>query len=401
MDFLKSLLYNQSCMQSIILKGLTVFMKNIFKCAAAITMAAVLTCAAGCSGDTKWSFKSDHLTLSSGVWISYTFDGVNAVIEEMQKTDDKASIDTIDFEKQEIDGQLAKDRAYAEAKKNVVRYLTVDKLAADLGAEVTDEEFDASKYYYSYFYKNYYAEMFEKLGVSEESYCKANVMPQLLKDAVFLKIYDKGGTQEVSDKDVEAYFVDNYISFYYLSCDLTTTDENGETVNVDDATKEKYNDNFRKYANMLNNDGKTTADVSKQYKVDFELAEDATVPETNNTVHKDNLTDTELNNAIKEAEEGKAVVKEISGKLYLIYRYKIQDKAATIKGANDETADDETEFISREDILRKMKADDFEKYLSEEEDKLEENNCTRNNACVYKYDVMRTVSILKELNAKQ
>ena len=65
------------------LKGLTVFMKNIFKCAAAVTMAAALACSAGCTGDTKWSFKTDHLSLTSGMWISYTFDGVNNALQKV------------------------------------------------------------------------------------------------------------------------------------------------------------------------------------------------------------------------------------------------------------------------------------------------------------------------------
>ena len=138
-------------------------MKNIFKCAAAVTMAAALACSAGCTGDTKWSFKTDHLSLTSGMWISYTFDGVNNALQKVKETDENATLETMDFNKQEIDGQLAKDWAYADAKKQVIRYLTLDKLAADLGAEVSEETFNSSKYYYSYFYKNYYSEMYEKL----------------------------------------------------------------------------------------------------------------------------------------------------------------------------------------------------------------------------------------------
>ena len=38
-----------------------------------------------------------------------------------------------------------------------------------------------------------------------------------------------------------------------------------------------------------------------------------------------------------------------------------------------------------------MKSEEFNQYLKDEADKLE---CTRNDACVYKYDVMRTVHIL-------
>ena len=49
-------------------------------------------------------------------------------------------------------------------------------------------------------------------------------------------------------------------------------------------------------------------------------------------------------------------------------------------------------------IVKKRKSDDFEKYVSDAEDKL---YYTRNDACVHKYDVLRTVNILVDLSKQQ
>ena len=379
-------------------------MKNILKSAAAVTCAAALLCATGCS-DTKWSFKTDHKTLSSGVWINYTFEGVSDALTKMQETNKDATLDSLDFEKDKIDDMLLKDWAYAEAKKKELRYLTLDKLAAQLDVEVSDDTYNSAKNLYSSIYKSYYSEMFEKLGVSEDSYCQASVMPNLLSDEIFTKLYGKGGSKEVADKNLQAYFVDNYVSYYYVSCDLTVaetttstdteasqteTTEAAAAKRVDDKTLATYTENFTKYANMLNNGGKTTADVAEEYKKDFGVE---TVPETSETVAKDTLsTENKLQKAILDAKEGKAVTQEIDDKLYLIYRFDIKTKTDKIKAADDNTDENETEIISREDILKKMKSEEFEKYLDDEQDKLD---YVRNDACIHKYDVMRTVGILK------
>ena len=371
-------------------------MKNIVKSAAAVVLAGALLCASGCS-DTKWSFKTDSKALSNGVWIYYTFEGVSDALAKVQETDEKATLDSIDFEKDKIENKIAKDWAYAEAKKKELRYLTLDKLAADLKAEVTDESYNAAKSMYSSIYKSYYSEMFEKLGVSEESYCQANAMPGLLSDAVFEKIYGKAGTKEVSDKDVEAYFVDNYVSYYYTYCDLTTsTDASSESSGtveaaqrLDAETIAKYQENMTKYANMLNNGGKTTDDVTEEYKKDFNVE---TALTASDTTPKSNLSTTnEVYKAILDAAEGKAFTKEINDKLYMIYRFDIKEKAKDIK-SNDDATEDDTKTISRETVVKNMKSEEFNKYLDEEQKNLK---YTRNDACIHKYDVLRTVSILK------
>ncbi len=363
-------------------------MKNIAKSVSVAAAAAVLLCSAGCSGDTKWAFKTDTDTLKNGQWIYYTFDGVNDALTKIKEEKTDADIDTVDWGSQEIEGKSASDWIYAEAKDKSLRYLTMEKLARENDIVISEDTFNSNKTYYSYFYKNYYKTMFEALGVSEDSYCTASLRPELISDELFKKIYGKGGTKEVADKDVEKYFVDNYVAYYYLSCDLKQTDDNGNKTDLDDATLEKYRANFRKYVNLLNNDKKTVKDVSEQYKTDFEVE---TAPETNESKPKDDMTDSDLDKAILEAKENVAVTKEIDDKLYLIYRFDTKSKVDHIHAADEDTGDD-TEVIDRDSIVKKMKNDEYEKYLKDEQNKVDYE---RNDACVHKYNPERTIDILK------
>ena len=367
-------------------------MKNIIKAAGAVVCAAAVLCASGCSGNTKWAYKTDKAELGNGQGIYCTFEGVSLAISEVQKTDEKADLNSIDWDKQEIDGEPAKDWIYAKAKEAGLNYIMMEGLAIDNGITVDETVFNANKSSYSYFYNNYYKDLFTKLGVSEDSYCEVSIRPNIISDELFNKMYGTGGVREVPKADVEKFFTDNYVSYYYISCDMTKT-ENDEAVDLDKETADKYKANFNKYAAMINTDKKTPADVTAQYKVDFEIKDGETVPEVSETSYKDNMQTSELNTAILEAKEGEAAVKEIGSKLYLIYRYDISSKVPLIKANDEDTGDDAAEIISKEDILKKMKIDDFNQYLKEERDKLQYD---RNDACVHKYDVSRTINILKE-----
>lgn len=364
-------------------------MKNILKAAGAFACAAALLCASGCSGNTKWAYKTDKAELGNGQWIYCTFEGVSQAINEIQKNDENADLNSIDWDKQEIDGEPAKDWIYAKAKETGLNYLMMESLAIDNNITVDETVYNASKSYYSYFYNNYYHDLFTKLGVSEDSYCGVSIRPDIISDELFNKMYGTGGSREVPKADVEKFFTENYVSYYYIACELKKTVDN-EKVDLDKETLDKYRENFRKYASMINNDKKTVDDVTAQYKVDFSVTED---PSTSETMYKDDMSSSDINKAILEAKEGEAVTKEIDDKLYLIYRYDIASKVPLIKANDEDAGDDAKEIISKEDILKKMRSDDFTQYLKEERDKLQYD---RNDACVHKYDVTRTINIIKE-----
>lgn len=364
-------------------------MKKILKTAAVITAAAALACSTGCSGDTKWSFSSGENKVTSGSWIFNTYVYTMDAVSELQKEDSGNTISNIDFEKKLIDGQPAKDWIYLKAKIDCKRQLTLDNLMKKYGAVVDTADVESMKQLYVNYYYNGSKDLFEQLGVSEDSFVDAYVMPGYKSDAIFKKLYGKGGEKAVSDEEVKKYFTDNYVTYYSLSYSLKTTDENGSSVAVDDDTKDKINESFNKYKHMLNDQGKTTKDVDDQYKIDFSVENS---PSETETTVLDDMEDANLKEIVSEAKVGEATVVTKNDTIYLVYKTDINEKAKNIKYSEDITEQD-TGAISTESIVSKMKKQEFEDFLDQEIDKLD---YTRNDACIARYSVMRTVDIVKK-----
>ncbi len=364
-------------------------MKNIVKSAAVITSAAALLLTSGCMGDTKWAFKSDEYYAKNSAWILNTYISTMGAVNKAAESDSSINIKNMNFDKQEIEGKLAKDWVYAEAKASCLRMITLNKLVKEYNAKVDQSTFDMQKQMYLNYYYTPSKELYEELGVSEDTFVEAYIMPEANYDAVFNAIYQKGGTKAVSDEDVEKYFTDNYVTYYYLTYNLKMTDDTGTSVDIDDETKDKYEENFRKYQHMLNDQSKTTKDVDEQYKVDFGAEESNGATETQAA---DDIENADLKKAVQDAAEKKAEIVTINDKVYLIYKGSIKEKAADIK-PDDEITEENSGAVSRNSIVSKMKAEEYKEFFEDELDKLK---YVRNDACIAKYSVMRTVDILKK-----
>lgn len=372
-------------------------MKNIVKTAGAFAAAAALLCSSGCTGNTKWAFKTDSDTVSNGMWIFCTFGSTSDAYSKVNTASSETSSDSgsTDFEDQKIDGKDVKDWICDEAKKNALEYLALKELADEKELELDDSTVDLYKNYYKQMYESYensYDKIFTDLGVSSDSFCKLNTYPSMIRSELFKKLYGKDGELEVKDDELKTYFKENYVSYYYISADLTTKDADNNTVSVSDETKASYQQFFTKYANILNNNNNTTDDVTKQYKVDFNLTDSQTAPAVSKDVLKSNLSeDKELDKLILDTKEKTAVTKEIDSTLYLVYRFDISQKADTIKSADAES--EEETGIDRDSVLQNMKKDDFDKYIS---DYVEKFDYETNDACLDKYSVGRTIGIMKD-----
>ena len=364
-------------------------MKSIVKSAAVITSAAALVMTSGCMGDTKWAFRSGEFSAKNSAWILNTYTSAMSAVSKAQESDSTINIKTMDFDKQKIEGKLAKDWVYAEAKASCLRMITLDKLVKEYNAKVDTSTFDMQKNFYLNYYYTPQKELYDELGVSEQTFIDAYIMPEANYDAVFNAIYQKGGTKAVSDEDVEKYFTDNYVTYYYLTYDIKTTDQSGVSTEIDDETKDKYEENFRKYQHMLNEQSKTTKDVDDQYKIDFEAEESKGATETQAV---DDIESEDLKKAVQNAEEKKAEVVTIGDKVYLIYKGSIKEKAADIK-PEDEITEEDSGAVSRNSIVTKMKSEEYKEFFEDEVDKLKYE---RNDACISKYSGMRTVDILKK-----
>lgn len=356
--------------------------RKMFRPAALLAAAAILFGASGCA-DTSWSFKTDSKTLSNGQWIYFTLSAYSAAKNEISGTESEESSENSDITKATIDGKNAVEWMEEEAKKSAVAFLTVEKLAADNKITISenDDDYQAKIAPAEYSYNSAKA-VYDKLGVSKESYLDIVVRTSLLSEKLFDALYEKGGTQEVKDDEIEKYFVDNYTDYYYISYNMKTTDESGNTVDIDDVTKDDVKQRFTNYVRMLNS-GSTTTEVEETYKTDF--AVENVYPSQNITNLEDSYLSDELKDAIKKLEAKKATFAELDDQYYLIYKGDINEDARNI-------SDDGTSNMpSRKNLLYAMKTDDYKKYL---EDQQAELKYEVNDSCISKYSIKRTIDIV-------
>ncbi len=363
-------------------------MKKIFRSAAVAALAAAIVCSGGCGSDTKWSYKSGDQKLTAGDWILNTYVNTLNAVSKIQENDEDATVSSIDFSSKKIEDKTAVKWIEDKAKETCYKELTILTLADKYGVKVEESDYAAQKnMYISYMYSGS-SDFYEELGVSEDSFTDVYVKSMYVSDELFKKLYGKGGELEVPDDEIEEYFTKNYVTYYYIGYPLTTTDDLGNTVDLDDSEKEKVSTNFKKYVKVINEQGKTTADVSEQYLKDFETETD---PSVSKTEEKSAMTEGELTDEISSLEAGKAKIATIDNTMYFIYRGNIDDKVDVLV---DEAPEDTTkEYILKSTILTSMKSDDYDKYLEEQQKELK---ITKNDDCISKYTVQRTIDIVKK-----
>ncbi len=376
-------------------------MKNIGKKISAFALAAVLACAAaGCTiGPGKWSYKTDISEISAGSWIYNTYQSYNEALDKIQEANadnEDFDIQLMDIKKEKIEDKNAVDWIFDEAKDKCIALLTVEKLAQEKNIVIDESQMKMTGDMYLQYYYNSSDEskaFYERLGVSEDSFSESVVKYGFIYQELAEKMYGKDGEKEVADADVQKYYAENYMSYYYIAYSLKTTDEDGNSVDLDDEAKEKATANFNKYRNMINNDKKTTADVETQYKTDFEAE---SVPSSSNKILKKDFDESttlsdDLKKAIKDNKAGQAAVTTINDTLYFIYTDNMTELAKKIKYSED-AAEDETDYIDKFNVVFAMKKDEFEKYLEDEKSKLKYET---NDQCISAYTVDRVISIAK------
>lgn len=361
-------------------KGLKI-MKKTAKSLIALGTAALMLSASGCA-DTSWSFKNKYETLSNGAYIYYTYAAYGDAYSQI------TDYDTYILD-QKIEDTDATEWIESRAKKECIAHLTMSRLINEKKIKLEDTELESYESYADSIYSYYFESAFEQLGISKETYRKCSGTYSAYSEALFKSIYDVGGTSEVSQEELEKYFTENYMNYYYFSLPLTETNDNNETVDISDEDKEIITSRFKNYVVMINNEGKTTDDVLEKYQSDYSTDEDPGTSST--TILSESGLPDDLQTAIKELEEGKATCLEVNSSYYFIYKGKIEDKLSTIASDSEES-----EVIqNRLAVLHKMKNDEYQDYLDEEAKK---TTYDTNDACLSKYSVKRTVDIIDSLN---
>ena len=340
----------------------------------AVMMVFTAVFASGCSLQPQWSYKTSDKELAIGVYI-YNLDvAYQQALEYAKKLDDYDGTNDkwLDLEITDDDGTTAVARQWMKdkAEELTLTALAVEKGLKDEGATVDSATLQAADEqaktnwnvgpYANYGYVMPMSKELEPHGVSFDSYKYAASEVPAMQQVLFNTLYEKGGSQEVSDAELEKFFNENYVDYGYLSANLyeSSTDEAGTTNNValsEDAIKQ-ITDKFDGMVKDLNA-GKAFDDVTKAYTEAEGLSTDSVV--NNTELLKNFSAGDELKVEIEKLDSGKAATVKVgegdSAMIYLVYK---KDITAIAKDYLESAS-------NRSEVLTNMKTDDFKTYIKD------------------------------------
>ena len=197
-------------------------------------------------------------------------------------------------------------------------------------------------------------------GVNKQHYndmCMAYYRNEM---SLFLSRYGKGGAKEVAEKDIRAYFDENYLTFKGISIQMVDKDQKQFSA----AQQQETKDTLQKYLDLYNKNGDFNA-VIAQYNYDTSTASDKKLETlTDNDTRKDidaeSYGDEDFTNALKKVPEGKAeIITYSAGGTTLT--------AALVLRIDPESGEKGKTLYkdSNESILLALKHDEFDKEIKE------------------------------------
>ena len=229
-------------------------------------------------------------------------------------------------------------------------------------------------------------ELSEKYGVSFDSFYYTSYLANVKQTALFAKLYDKGGLEEVKDSELKSFVEKNYYKYSTASVNLYTssTDSDGNS------TSKKFSKSKIKtitadveaLAEAVSAGSKSFEDASKQLKTDYKIEDSAVT--TDSIKNKDDLKsdNADVYKAVKKLSDNSATTVTVGADgdspiIYLVYKSDIKDSSASY--IKDET--------NRAGVLSKMKADDLTDLLEKTAEDLKKSDALKkNDGAINKYD---------------
>ena len=327
--------------------------------------------ASGCTLSKEWSYKTSDEELAIGIYLTAMNEAYQEAQSYASKLDDYDASDSkwLDLEITDSEGNkaVARDWIKDEAERRTLELLVLGPELEKLGATTDEAELKLTKENYETQWYSSVKSTLEKLGVSMESYRDYMSDYSRMRNQLFDLLYGKGGSQEVSSDEILKYLTENYGRYAAVPVYLyeSTTDEAGDSSNValsEDKIKEITDtlDGYVKQVNAIKDPAKaaeTSDQLIKKYLTDNGMEESQLQTVSMNRVNP-NTANEDLDKAISELEEGKAVTvkigKEDNEKSYFyIFRY---DQASLKENYQTDGVTDET-------LLKKLKEKDYKAYL--------------------------------------
>lgn len=227
-------------------------MKSFFKRAAAgLLTLAMCAGLSGCySEENTWAAKVGGETLPIGSYIYYLSSAYSEGSMKVGTEDDVLNAD--------IEGKKGSEWISQRAMDYLRSYCYVTEKFDELGLTLdeTDQESiqNATNSMWPAFKEN-----FERMGIAEESFSKAYSTYNMKLSKLLRTMYGKGGELEVSEDELHEYYTGEYVYYQYFYADLTTTDEEGNSVDMDDDAKAQTKEYMEDQADLVTQ-GRSTLD---------------------------------------------------------------------------------------------------------------------------------------------
>ncbi len=381
-------------------------MKPFHKIIAAFMAVILAASVAGCvpvSISKEWGYKYSDKTLSKeysiGMYIYSLYQAYSEAKTYAEKAKGyKENEPFTDLKITDGDGKkaVAKDWIKEKAEENMLKVIATDYLAAKNGATWDEASIKASEKtakdswdmgpYANYGYYQPIKDQVEKFGVSEESYTYLAGDESVKQSALFSKLYEKGGSQEVSDKELTDFFLKNYADYSYIPVHLysSSTDASGnaKSKKFDDKKIKKIKGELQAIVDELS-DGSTTLD--KAAKTCEKKYGTASADEVKNKVS----TKEELKSS--NADIAKAMDKLKNGEAKLVVVGESGDSPTAYIAVKNNLNKDVKKYINNDSnrgtVLQNMKKDALTDLIEKTAKELKKSSAlTVNDGAVNKYD---------------
>lgn len=351
----------------------------------------------------EWGYKYADKTLDKqydiGIYIyalSQAYNQAKTYAEKSKSYKDGEPFTDIKITDDDGKKAVAKDWIKDEAEKIMLNLIALDYLVKKDSATMDEASMkDAKKTaqdawdmgpYASYGYYQPQKDELEKYGVSFESFSYASYEANVKQSALFNKLYGRGGLEEVSDRALTNYFLENYVDYSYIPVNLYTSsndaDGNSKSKKFSDKKIKNIKAELEDIAKDLSNGDTTFKKAAEKCEKDYSTKSSDEVKDTVSSKEELKSNNADVYNAVNKLTSKKATVITVGedGDSPISY---IVVKNDLNKDIEDYTNNDS----NRNSVLQNMKNKDLTKFLEKTGKSLKKSNAlTVNEGVINRYD---------------
>lgn len=325
------------------------------KIMAFIASVSVLWSLCACS-DQSWSVRSGDTSMTMGAYVLFEYESYNEAMQELGITQQS---EKVVISNKKIGDKKASDWIKEKTLEKCKTFLYIENKFKEMNLSFTDDE----KAEINASVDNYWGQvgsMWEKKGVSKESFAAVVGEYPKKSEKIFKAIYDKDGTNPVSDDDIEKYVKENYLVLYTVQKSLLKASEN-----ADDPTKSseklsedeinKLKKTYEDYVAKINAGSMSLNSLAEN----LQATNDNLQPQL---AKKDDLSfGDKINEKIKSLEVNKAYTVVDGDTLYLFINGSLDEFLKELKSQDEKRSDEEkkSQKEMRYRMLSEMKKDEF------------------------------------------